>query len=128
MERLELRAWDKKNKVMFDVFQWNRGDEFDSITRMIGFNKIETLFVGEDIDLLQYTGLKDKNDEKVYEGDIITFRYGQSYIKTEVTSISIYGLHLGTFGFYGQIRQRNTIKIIGNVYESPELLEEKKGK
>ena len=61
MERLELRAWDKKNKVMFDVFQWNRGDEFDSITRMIGFNKIETLFIGEDedIDLIQYTGKKD---------------------------------------------------------------------
>jgi len=72
MERLELRAWDRKNKVMFDVYQWNRGDEFDSITRMIGFNKIETLFVGEDIDLVQYTGKKDIDGEKLFEGDIVS--------------------------------------------------------
>ena len=72
MERLELRARDRKNKVMFDVFQWNRGDEFDSVTRMIGFNKIETLFVGEDVDLLHYIGKKDIDNEKIYEGDIVS--------------------------------------------------------
>ena len=144
MIKLELRAWDRKNKKMFDVFQWNRGDEFDSITRMIGFNKIETLFIGEDIDLIQFTGLLDKQGNKIYEGDIVksTSNYlnwktgdptGELCIETyqiihleeeaqyTVQRIDGYINRLGI----NQKRMSVYYEVIGNIYQNPELLEEK---
>ena len=83
----------------------------------------------EDSIFLQYTGIKDKNDKEIYEGDIITGyapmadknwvvsykadRYNAGFVAEEL-SLKLSSINIWYSG----------LEIIGNIYENPELLEE----
>lgn len=81
----------------------------------------------------QYTGLKDKNGIEIYEGDILTVPDIRGYTPGAVK----FGLHHAKNGWY--VEWANKIKgelneswnwgggkVIGNIYENPELLEGKR--
>ena len=80
----------------------------------------------------QYTGLTDKNGQKIFENDIVINDYYFEKDKTK-NSIIIYGewncscCH-GVFGWicdgYGDFRD-DDVTIIGNIYDNPELLGDK---
>lgn len=82
--------------------------------------------------VMQYTGLKDKNGKEIYEGDIVEY---QNRIGTIVWSEyhSSFDLHfvkiiegLPYINLKEGIRNINWpvyLKIIGNIYENPEILE-----
>jgi hypothetical protein len=62
---------------------------------------------------MQYTGLKDWNDKEIYEGDIVEYRNRNYDIYI------IYGKFIGC----NEISPENEeYKIIGNIYENPELM------
>ena len=120
----KFRAWDKETKTMLDVplidfkksvligEHWEFGE-----TNFINFDEIE---------LMQSTGLKDKNGKEVFVGDIIKCtrgcphevylekEYGGTYIGG-MPAIYLKGLRVG----YAWTEHE---EIIGNVYENPELL------
>ena len=88
-------------------------------------NKIEILEV--DVIPLQYTGLKDKNGKKIYEGDILDCKDRLVYIEwhNEAGCFDAkfirYIRDISSNGCTNQeFKYRSTV--IGNIYENPELL------
>jgi uncharacterized phage protein (TIGR01671 family) len=68
----------------------------------------------------QYTGLKDKDDREIYEGDIVKF---YSLIEDDFV-IGEVSYHFGIFrmGDYMLVNHFRSCKVIGNVYENKDLL------
>lgn len=84
-------------------------------------------FLGDEVILMQSTGLKDKNGVEIFEGDIVKCTRGCPH---EIIRIEEYG---GTFfggmpawylsGLKEGYAWTGEEEIIGNIYENPELLE-----
>ncbi len=77
----------------------------------------------------QYTGLMDKNGTEICEGDIVATNKGNSVIcfdtpqaRYKVVPISLYLANAGSGGWTG-FDMKYAEKVIGNIYENPELLE-----
>lgn len=87
------------------------------------------LFSGELIGLdgavlMQYIGLKDKNEKEIYEGDIVEIadEYFKIYFNERSAGFQLdkLGMHQGGNEFISNVI--NELEVIGNIYENPELL------
>lgn len=71
--------------------------------------------------LMQYTGLKDKDGREIYEGDIVRVHEGEDFIWTEQV-IENSGGYWVDENYLGAIH--SFCEVVGNIYKNPELLEE----
>lgn len=120
-DRFKYRCWHKPTKTMYEVFEFNK--TFIKATPSFVVTSIRTIKT-EDCILIQCTGLKDKNNKLIYEGDIvkdrnnfilqITYRQdkGAFYLENNRIAGAISELKCST----------NTMEVIGNIYETPELI------
>lgn len=128
--RPRYRAWDKELQTMLDVSlidlkkrvlvgeHWEFGE-----TNFINF---------DDVNLMQSTGLFDKNGKEIFEVDVVRMRnprdrrqIGMFQVVRVVNSpmLGLLDKNLTTEIFNLYEHMRNYYEIIGNVYENPEMLE-----
>ncbi len=124
MKEIKFRAWNKKAKVMtitpFGMTSQPKTDDGHAI-------------------LMQFTGLLDKNGKEVYEGDIVVVRIPEDYggedddegnaqylctqeVKASKTSGGYYTNEDTGEWCPGLGSDEIEVKIIGNIYQNPELL------
>jgi hypothetical protein len=82
----------------------------------------------DEIELMQTTGLKDKNGKEIFEGDILT---SQNYpVKGVVefrTDLGLWVHYLKGYNYFEYLGNvAGSKEIIGNIYENPDLLEDNK--
>ena len=92
----------------------------------------------ENYEIMQYTGLKDRNMKEIYSGDIIEFSYDM-FVGNFDTFVAKGKVVFEEGAFYVEVFENerttkdeayllysinlDTIEVIGNIYDNPELLE-----
>lgn len=150
---VRYRAWISEADTMTNDL---KGIDFENETVVLkkfywedGFPVEEEVFeveIGNAI-LMQSTGLKDKNDKEIFEGDVLEIqgikmivKFGSyKYLETSKNNGHLLGILHDGLGFYVECInvadpdrispfEPETLKesaVIGNIYENLELLEEK---
>lgn len=126
----KFRVWMKSLKWMCDVTNISFDSKFVDICQQGDTERYTEMSVEfDEITLMQSTGLRDKNGKEVFVGDIIKCTRGclhEVYIEKEyggtyfggMPAVYLKGLREG----YAWTEHE---EIIGNIYENPELLEDK---
>lgn len=137
VDLLQFRAWDKVAKVMiYHIEQtydglgyFKENENIEDYVSDISFGCFSDWLENEQFVIMQSTGLFDKNGVEVFEGDVVEIIYDYEPF------IGVVVYDLGETDFkatngnedYGNNFQYLTvgesIKVIGNVYQHPDLLE-----
>jgi uncharacterized phage protein (TIGR01671 family) len=147
MRPIKFRAWDKIDNLMCVVNDWNPTWVSVPVMDEDGGHLEQRKM--DDVVLMEFTGLKDSNGVEIFEGDVVRILYtdwgSQQYAPEELQRLSLddYKKHLSKIGvvkFYadGRVAEfgldfggySDTIyegkhgekEVIGNIYESPELV------
>jgi uncharacterized phage protein (TIGR01671 family) len=137
----KFRAWNKKYRRMYDVLHLHL-DSYDGIWATVkGFDIIDQKDIHLDIQpkdciIMQYTGMKDKNDKDIYEGDILYFENcsdggdnnsddirGEVIFENSAWYIK-YGKNVReVIGEDWDFNPSIEGQVIGNIYKNPELID-----
>lgn len=134
MREIIFRAWHKKERKMYKVDEICF--ECDKVKlKGLKITKEEKIPMA-DVQLMQYTNLKDQNGRKIYEGDILNLE--DEYEGDIRTRVVFYNGAFGTLDIRSSIHvpeplaniiddknathQLKDDAVIGNIYENPELL------
>ena len=133
MREIKFRAWDLDKKQFTKSID---GVTLDGKILDLAIGTGGTINRNRNVELMQYTGLKDKNGKEVYEGDILYHKWLSGSDEDE-GSYGVVELHQSSFmskevGYYFSLihHEKDLYKdgkflgfeVVGNIYENPELL------
>jgi hypothetical protein len=126
MREIKFRAWDKENKKMMKVSSLSLENKEIAVRE----NGTYHFFRMKNLELMQYTGLNDKNDKEIYEGDILFFRdENTKYVVVwQDAAFIIKSIEIRKYSEEMCWLDDTEIccEIVGNIYENKNLLEENK--
>lgn len=144
MREIKFRAWDLDNEQMYF-----KGDDFGTTH---DYEPLLYKMQGQNVEVMQYTGLKDTNGIEIYEGDILGFDWvyqdgkefsmgltglvqwigGRFLVRHGYTQFDVSDINQATFertwreqyrqGVPDEYFKLREIKVIGNIHENKELL------
>ena len=128
---IKFRAWDNKNKKWLFGYELPHLGGFDLFgeTMLLGeWSAVLDTFIFErngfkqdDLKVMQFTGLEDKQGKEIYEGDILKDLEG---------TLGIVKFNKGRFeafdGSWDNLEFPDESEIIGNVYQDSHLLDNAK--
>lgn len=121
MRTIKFRAWSRKEKVMTGAWSLNE------IPVAILTKKL-------DCEVMQFTGLKDREGREIYEGDLVLFgsweKPWQIAWNEDCARFDLLWVQGGEKGFLNLCNEDDEkvtldLRVVGNCYENPELLEPK---
>lgn len=135
MKHIEFRAWHKEEQYMTDVVAISDVQVYgDNVIKGRSYN-IRTKRGGDyfewvspsEVIVMMYTGLKDINGKKIYEGDIVEYT-SPHYMNKSNKVVKYEG---GGFSLFSNIAEycedcgfnpidTENCKVIGNIYENPD--------
>lgn len=130
-----FRAWNKATKEMYeadDIIAINFGKSEISVKTL--FFERTNYYKFDDIVLMQSTGMRDKNDREIFEGDVVTDGHTKGDIKNHPT-LGFYMVddngverwfsdNASIEDFWEDVETAARIlEILGNIYTNPELAE-----
>lgn len=125
MNNLKFRVWDKTNKETLNIDILNLFLEEIVVLENDG-SAFSMKF--KDVELMQSTGLFDKDGKEIFEGDILKTRTrGYVIVKKENgNTMTTYksGINKRTSLVLSSFLEKYQVKIVGNIYENKDLLEE----
>ena len=128
--QFKFRAWHKQNKRMMyrGFFDRNWYTESKAGKCIEGIHPSDA----NDVELMQYTGLKDKNDIEIYEGDIVNISgSGLCIAKIEPYGGVVYGCidkNMFDTDAHDVAAEEEDIFVVGNIHENHDLLTGKSSK
>lgn len=127
----KYRAWMKSLKWMCDVTNISFDSKFVDICQQGDTERYTEMSIEfDEVKLMQSTGLKDKNNQEIFEGDIVDYKGKKAIIKRHGSFASF------IYRFIDESQEIKTkwdplflaylkFEVIGNIYENPELFKEK---
>lgn len=143
MREIKFRAWDKVNKRMFMVDEihnlWSMHDMWDNENSELKMRPhlfvIEQIFKDADTDnklhvpdeaeIMQFTGLHDKNGKPIYESDIVDNGNGGCYVYWNDVHYQFWvGFDSQEDSFHSPLSEfEGELEVIGNKFEHKALLQ-----
>ena len=122
MREIKFRAWHKEKKIISEVLG------IDILHKEIFFSNGDVDYCEisdfKYIELMEYTGVKDKNGKEIYEGDIFHIGSKKILYVVEWIDCGLKGRQIRNKSWIGLNYWKEDIEVIGNIYENPELLKE----
>ncbi|OPY24959.1 MAG: YopX protein [Methanobacterium sp. PtaU1.Bin097] len=125
MRSIKYRAFYKGEMRQVTALEWiHEGEDLagcylTGIDKCVIVNDDETTF---GVDLLEFTGLNDRNGTEIYESDIIKWNTGIGYIKYRADEYTL-GFEVEViagsnfYGYEGEHYPWTCVEVIGNIYE-----------